>query len=325
MSLQQKESLQQTLARLGAMAELAEEKTSVFRGQLFGPSGGGKTTIAAMIMRTLIDVINTDDRIIHFDTSEGYVSWRNIPGLNKGIITIPFTSLEDIEAIVDGINLGIEPWSHIKGVILDEGSVMIEQDTFKSLADRHEGIYGQRLQDEAGELTDGTDSRITLERYRRIAYKLYDNRNLHVIITAHQREKKDKRGNIVNVSPDFSPRIQETVKRPLHLSAHITGTTRNDLSNPGVAVYTRVAQVHPTIMVDAKCRLNIFETAIDAETLPSRIKDWLDAGGKQLKAEDVPREVEVHAELQTEVDESEPEISSLEDVSIDEMIEPINK
>lgn len=283
--------LANALARIAASASLATEKSKTFRGMLYGPSGGGKTVIAAMIMRTLIK--KEDGIILHIDTSEGWVSWQNHDDLAEGILVIPFTSFEDLQYIADGIKNKISPFDRVKGIILDEGSKMAEIDVIRVLRARREGAYGSKFQATAGAITEGPDYQIALERFRDIWFNLMDNRDIHVIICAHQQDKKDRQGNIISVFPAFSPKIAQAAKELLHLSAHVIGTVTADLSQPGVPVYKRVAQVHPSIMVDAKCRLDIRETSVDAQTLPQRIKAWLDKGGEVVRAEDKPRE-EVH-------------------------------
>lgn len=283
--------LTNALARIAASASLASGKQKTFRGCLYGPSGSGKSTIAAMIMRTLVN--KDEGTILYIDTSEGWVSWGNHPGLSDGITIIPFTTIEDLEAIADGIKQKIAPFDKVKGVILDEGSKMTEQDVIRVLEGRRAGVYGDGKFKTTSIVTEGVDFQIALERYRKMSYKLYDNRDIHVIVVAHQQDKKDKQGNIISVFPSFSPKIAQAVKEPLHLSAHIVGTVTSDLSNPGMPKYSRIAQVHPSIMVDAKCRMDIRETSVDAETLPQRVKAWLDKGGEQVVAADKYRE-EVH-------------------------------
>lgn len=285
-------ALEEALARIAKSAQLADEKAYTFRGMLYGPSGGGKSTIAAMIMRTIVDK-DAGDIILHIDTSEGYVSWRNHPGLSSGIMTLPFTTFEDLESIAQGIAQKIAPFDKVKGIILDEGSKMAEQDVIRVLEKRRQGVYGERFQQTAGAITEGADYQIALERYRKMSYMLYDNRDLHVIVCAHQSEKKDRTGAIVGVFPSFSPKIAQAVKEPLHLSAHLIGTVEANLQNPGQPSYKRIAQVHPSVMVDAKCRMSIRQTSVNADDLPRLIKSWLDAGGMQVKADDKPRE-EVH-------------------------------
>jgi len=279
------ESLQAALARIAQTASLATERAKTARVLLYGPSGTGKTTLAAMIARTLVDR-TAGNTILYIDTSEGWVSWENMPGLSEGIVIVPFTSIDDVKAIAQGIRQKIAPWDKVKAVILDEASKMTEMDVLSVLRNRHEGMYGSALKESAEFLTSGPDYQISLQRYRELSMDLYSNRDIHVILCAHQSEKKDRRGAIISIGPEFSPKIAKTVKEPIHLSAHITGTIQNDLENPGQTKYIRNAQVHPSIMVDAKCRLNISQVSVPADTLPVLIRDWLKSGGELSEARD---------------------------------------
>lgn len=277
------------LAQIAQKAQLASEKSSAFRGELYGPSGGGKSVIAAMIMRNLID-IRDGSRILSIDTSEGYVSWRNHPGLSDGIIVLPFESLESLNAIAEGIAKKIPPFDKVKGVIFDEGSKMAEQDAIGVNRARQIGAYGEKMKASANIIAEGPDYMIALERWREMLFKIFANRDLHVIVTAHQAEKKDRNGNIIGVSPMFSPKINAATKEYLHLVANLVGTIKPDLNNPGgKPIYTRTAQVHPTMMVDAKCRLNIQSTSVNADDLPTIIHDWLVQGGSAEHADDKAR------------------------------------
>lgn len=276
--------LNEDLARLAAQAQITNERTKTFRGELYGPSGGGKSTIAAMMMRNLVD-IRTGDRILNVDTSEGYVSWGNHPGLADGIITIPFTSIDDLRSIARGIKHKIAPWDKIKGVILDEGSKMAQIDAIKVNRNRQQGAYGEKMQASANVISEGPDYMIALERWREMLFELFDNRDIHVIVTAHESDKKDRQGNIIGVFPQFSPKVNAATKEYLHLVAHLVGTVSTDLATNS-PVYRRVAQVHPTMMVEAKCRLNITDISVNADSLPNLVHDWLKAGGDVQEAPD---------------------------------------
>lgn len=292
--------LTNALARIANSAALATEKSKTARLMLYGPSGVGKSTIAAMILRTLIN--KDDGLIIQIDTSEGWVSWQNHEGLSDGILVIPFTTFEDLQHIADGIKQKIAPFDRVKGVILDEGSKMAEIDVIRVLKARREGAYGTKFQASAGAITEGPDYQIALERFRSIWFNLMDNRDIHVVCLAHQQDKKDRQGNIVSVFPAFSPKIAQASKELLHLSAHIVGTVTADLSRPGEPVYKRVAQVHPSIMVDAKCRMDIRETSIDADELPYRIKAWLGKGGESHKDNTIRPEVHSNEKITSAID-----------------------
>lgn len=325
------ETQRQALERILGSAADANEKQSWFRGNLYGPSGVGKSVLAAMILRSLIK--STDGFIIDVDTSEGYVSWRNHPGLNKGIKVIPFTNFADLRTLIRAIrdkvtipiNGEVVDLSKCKGLILDEYSKMVEIDVLRIHEARQAGqlgAAGTQSGPDGSLIPGGWDYQYSLQRFRLVNAEVHDLRDLHIVTTAHQQDKKDKAGNILLVWASFPPRINQNMKEAIHLVAHITGTLENDPTNPGVVRMTRKAQVHPTTRVDAKTRIGFAETSVNADELPARIKRWLDEGGVQVDAEDTPREEVLSQEEFNEAvkDKSPQEILAMLEEGTDEVI-----
>ena len=274
--------LNTALAQIAQKAKLANETASTFRGELYGPSGVGKSVIAAMIMRNLV----RDGLILDIDTSEGYVSWKNHPGLSDGIVIVPFTTIDDLVILADGIKAKVPPFDNVKCIIFDEGSKMAEQDAIRVNRARQSGTYGDSLQKTANYIAEGPDYMIALERWREMLFKMMDIRDLNVIVCAHQGEKKDRSGATIGVFPQFSPKINASTKEYMHLVANLVRTVQNNPANPGVPDYVMMAQVHPTIMVDAKCRMSIQTTKVYSNELPELIYNWIHDGGTLEKAKD---------------------------------------
>jgi len=304
------ESLEQKILRIAASAVDANKKNSYFRGALYGPSGVGKSVLAAMILRSIIK--SDEGFILDIDTSEGYVSWRNHPGLNKGIKIIPFTNLGDVRAIVQGIQQGISvkigdelfDLSKCRGLILDEFSKMVEIDVLRIHEARERGEFGKsgtQAGPSGSKVPEGWDYQFALQRFRVVNAEIHDLRNLNIITIAHQSEKKDKRGNTIGVFPSYPPKIAQNMKEAIHLVAHITGRIVNDPANPGRPVAERKAQVYPSVLVDAKCRLGIQQTSINADLLPQLIKKWIEEGGVVLEDDNEVREDEITQEEFNEV------------------------
>lgn len=261
---------------LGSIVDV-NAKVATFRGLIYGAKGVGKTTLTIMIMKELVA---PGKFILHIDTSEGYVSLRNVPGLQDGVKTMPFTTYENLRAISEAIKKGVKPFDQIGGIVLDEMSKMAEQDTLRVFEARTSGMYGQKERDLAEDqvTTEGRDHQIALNRFRKMYYDLFDLRDIHVIATAHQAEKKDKQGNIVAIAPDFSPKIGGQAGQLVHLVAYITAKTVKNPEDLKVTSYERAAQVHPTTRIDAKTRLDIKTTSVNAAALPSIISKWAEHG-----------------------------------------------
>lgn len=309
------ESFDQAIARIGGMMDDADTKVSAFRGCLYGPSGPGKSTLAAMILRS---IVNRDEKVIlDIDTSEGYVSWRNHPGLNSGIKVIPFTNYADFRKIIQAVKMKIAPFDKVGGIIVDEYSKMQETNVLRVHEAREQGQFSASMN--AGPtqsvVPEGIDYQIDLAMFRKMNAELMDLRDVHIVVIAHQDEKKDRQGNIMSVFPSFGPKVGRNVKEGIHLAAHITGKITKDAANPTVTRIERTAQVHPSLSVDAKCRLNISSTSVPAETLPVLIREWINNGGTLARAEDAPR-ADIHT--QEELNEA---AKGLDPEAIKELVE----
>lgn len=263
---------------LGSIVDV-NAKVATFRGLIYGPKGVGKTTLTIQIMKELL-ADSPGKFVLHIDTSEGYVSLRNVPGLQDGVKTMPFTTYENLRAIADAIKKKIKPFDQIGGIVLDEMSKMAEQDTLRVFEARKTGAYGAKEQDMADDqvTTEGRDHQIALNRFRKMYYDVFDLRDIHVIATAHQAEKKDKQGNIIAIAPDFSPKIGGQAGQLVHLVAYITAKTVKNPEDLKVTNYERMAQVHPTTRIDAKTRLDIKTTSVNAALLPKIVSKWAEHG-----------------------------------------------
>jgi hypothetical protein len=212
---------------------------------------------------------------------------------------VPFTTIDDLTALADGIKAKIPPFDNVKGIIFDEGSKMAEQDAIRVNRSRQAGGYGDSLQKTANVVVDGPDYMIALERWREMLFKMMDIRELNVIVCAHQAEKKDRSGAIIGVYPQFSPKINASTKEYMHLVANLVRTVQNNPANPGVPEYVMMAQVHPTIMVDAKCRMDIQTTKVYSNELPGLIYNWIHSGGNLEKPNDEAKPDEPNIETLT--------------------------
>lgn len=255
----------------------AETKVSTFRGVLYGSKGVGKTTLGMQILQRLVP---PDKMILDIDTSEGHVSLRNVPGLLDRVKIQEFKTYESVRLLAQYIRGKVPPFDKVGGVMLDELSKMAEQDAVRVYEARQAGEYGSKEREMAREqaTTEGRDHQIALNRFRKMYYDLFDNRDIHVIATAHMAEKKDKQGVIIGIAPDFSPKIGGQVGQLTHLVAYLTAKNEPNPANLKAANYTRDAQVHPTIRVDAKTRLDIKTTSVKADTLPEIIAKWAEHG-----------------------------------------------
>ncbi len=284
------------LERLTGMMTPVSSKAASFRGMLYGPSGAGKSTLAAMVMRTICP---PDRGILYIDTSEGYVSIRNIPGLADNIQCIPFTTIEDIRIMGRAIREGAGVFAYVSGLVLDEASSMAQLDLDRVFESRK-----AKDPQKAGSVPEWEDYNAALVRFRTMLAELTSIPGLNVLLIAHVKEKKDSKGTVTQGYPAFSPTTAAKIKEPLHLVGYVTAGV-GPVKTDGTPQYTRQVQVHPTLRVDAKTRVPIATTTVPAESLPVILKEWLATGGQEIVMDSTPRQDVVETEDLSDLDPEE--------------------
>lgn len=318
------ETFEAAVARLAATMAPVDTKQPRFRGMLYSESGVGKSVLSAQIMQALVP---SNLGIVYIDTAEGWVSLRNHPGLGDRVMYVPFTTIEDVRVVGNAIRNKIGAFAYVGGIILDEGSSMSQIDTDRVFEARR--AQAQATGKPFDSLTpEWPDYHAALARFRQMLAELFAIPDLHVIITAHVADKKDRNGNITKQFPSFSPKIAQKVKEPLHLVGHMTATSRPNPKDPqGTPIYERSVQVHPTVMIDAKIRLPINTVKVDAAALPGIIQDWINSGGEEVSHDSTPLPDPEENPLEGLTSEEALEVvdSTENDESFEEFsIEPIN-
>lgn len=270
------------LARLTQLMTPVSSKAASFRGMLYGPSGAGKSTLGAMVMRTICP---PDRGILYVDTSEGYVSIRNIAGLADNIQCIPFTTIEDLRVIGQAIREKAGVFAYVSGIVLDEASSMAQLDLDRVF----EARKARDPQKTTGSVPEWEDYNSALVRFRTMLAELTAVPGLNVLLIAHVKEKKDSRGVPTNSYPAFSPTTAAKIKEPLHLVGYLTAGV-GPVNADGSPSYTRQVQVHPTLRVDAKTRIPVGTTTVPADSLPVIIQEWLNSGGQEVPVDSTPRQ-----------------------------------
>jgi len=304
--------MKEALARISGSMTKVTEASPRARLCLYGRSGAGKTVLSAGIAKQLI---RPGEKIIILDTSEGYESIKKHGSLADNIWQIPFTTLEDAEIIAQAIQHRMPPFDDVGCIILDEGSSISSLDT-----DR---VYNARKT--AGktdsEVPEWPDYNVGYVRFRNMVTQLYDTPNLHVILIAHYSEKKDRKGNVIEIFPSFAPSIAKKVKENLHLVGYVSAIQVPSLDETKPAEYVRMVQVFPSALYDAKNRIvgmtNIKYSDVEIVQI---IKNWIDAGGEEkeetfslhpseLPEDEVLEEVETQETVETDNKSLEEELA----------------
>lgn len=279
----------------------ARDLQPTFRSLIYGDNGTGKSVLAARVIWRLL---KDDQYMIFFDTSEGWTSLLNIPEflgpdgrLSDRIKVVPFEAYEQLRFFAQVIGEKKAPFDKVGGIVLDELSKMSEQDVLRVHEASLAGKYGEKERDRAekqGPIQEGRDYQIALNRFLKMYYDVLERcskeNGIHVVATAHVNEKKDKQGVIIGIEPKFSPKIGSAAKDLVHIVGYLTSSVDKVAGSPELAKFKRSLQVHPSIRVNAKSRIGIKTTSIDADRLPEIVSQWAKNGIEVIDTDIRPTE-----------------------------------
>lgn len=246
------------------------ELVARFKGLFYGPSGVGKTVLAAAVAHVITP---PDKKIIYVDTSEGWLVLRNNhPKLFEKISNVlPFQSLEHLQTLSLMIKGRAPGFEDVKTIILDEATKMASIDLLRVQNERNP----------EAEIPEWKDYNTALQRLRRSLDALYSTPDLNVILIGHEKDKKNDKGVVIRTYPSFNPEAAKEVKESLHLVAFCTADNKVNPANPtGPPLYERMAQVMPTGKIDAKTRIDKFSSVkVSHDEILGNTLDWLQRGG----------------------------------------------
>lgn len=317
-------NIQQRLAELEAMGSSVERATGRFRGMFYGPIGSGKTTLSAGIA----SLINSrGSKTLFIDTSEGWESLKRFPALAATGKQIPFTTIDDLTVIAQGIAANQGFFEDIGTVVIDEAST-IAQWTVDSLWDkRYKETMRTGSQQQKEKLEPNPqwpDYHAALIQIRGAFNAFYRIPGLHVILLAHRTEIKNDKGLIVGYRPAFSEKMANALKKDMHLVGYVTAA---ESRVPGTEQinYTRTVQVQPTAGIDAKNRIKGFDLVrYEVDPVVGILSEWMRSGAELVSDTNVttPNEL-AQVEAAQEV-ESAQEISEVTLPAIPSFLEPVD-
>lgn len=272
----------------------ADETTARFKGMFYGPSGAGKTVLAMAVMAALLP---EDKKVIYVDTSEGYLVLKNNhPKLFEKIkFVLPFQSLEHLQTLALAIKGGHPDFADIGGIVFDEHTKMAKLDLLRT----------QEARDANALVPEWPDYNVALQRMVRTLDFLFSVPFLHVILVGHEKDKKNRKGEIIKTYPSYNPEIAKDVKESLHLVGFCTAKIERSMKNPSQMEYKRVCQVMPTTLIDAKTRVDKFSSyEVSQEEVVIRVEDWISRGGIQIESDGAP----------IDDDKQLPEVSSINEM-----------
>jgi len=245
---------------------------------IYGDSGVGKTVQAMALAQA---VTPPEKSIIFIDSAEGWVSLDNHKKLKVRTNYIPWTrieNLEALEALAVAISEGIHPWGTVGTIVLDEASSLANDDLDRVVFDRSRSTAGKDP-----DTPMQPDYNTTTNRVRKFYGDLIKVPELNVILTAHQRSDKDNMQR-EKISPAFLPKLSQHIRGMLHLVAYMTA---EQMKGADGDKYIREFQCHPTNRVVAKTRIGGIQPVTDYKHLQAAIKIWLEGDRETLKEENV--------------------------------------
>lgn len=227
---------------------------------LYGGQGGGKTTTGG----AMAQMLTHNGKIALLDSSDGYVSLRNLPGLTTGVQRIRCKSYSDLYGYAEARSRGITGFDH-DVVIIDELSSMAN--------DVLDDVVMEKNDNDINAEVDWTYYRPAAQRIMTVLNKLHDVEGLHVIVVAHQKATLIRPKPPVNfVSPNFSPKMADRIGQIMHVVAHcsrIVEGSEKDVS------YRFLLQCQLSKLVEAKSRVGGMPTYMEPVDFVGMIAEWV--------------------------------------------------
>lgn len=254
-----------------------------FLGMLYGPSGTGKTTLAMLLAQKL----KGDGKILYLDSSDGWVSLRNIPALMKDTARFGIESSAELPALANALLGRQKGYEDFSVVVIDEISSIANEVL--------EAVVREATNTPADQEIPEIEGRHYLPMTRimsSIVGQFHKVPNLHVILVAHDREKVDHR-KVTVITPSFSPLLLKELQRRMHVTAYVTAEAKNVA---GELTYVREVQSQPTKLVEAKSRIGGMPVKTDFGTWTDIIVGWAHSD-----------------EMQTDINSPEPKVEVVDD------------
>lgn len=228
--------LEAVLSRIENMDDLSKK----FLGMIYGPMGGGKTTLAMMIAQAITP---PDEEIFYLDSAQNWVVLG--PDLTRRTQRVHLTGYLGVQgagALVETGKLG-----NIGTVVIDEHSSFFD-------ADLQEVTQNNAKKDpsKSPDAPQWPDMNQTINRWV-VNENMWIATGKNIIFVSHDRVDSDDK-KVPVTAPNYLPKAISKLCRPMHLVGLVTADVQESESDPA-KMYKRSVQCHPTRRVVAKCRL----------------------------------------------------------------------
>lgn len=224
--------------------QTVKDTVPLLRMSLYGPSGAGKTVLAA-----------TAPRPLFLDTEDGSESLRN-HDWSKESLRHRVKNSDDIIEFVQEARANTEMLTDMcETIVVDTLTELSAKDLSKTLLEKN-----QKDSSRNPYAAQQIDYKENTERLRRIIIALFD-LPVHVILISHDRDIKDDGDGRIYIRPALSPKLGETVKGLVSVQGYLKAQTERD------GEVRRFLQLQPANQVDAKCRVGGLPAIIEDPNL----------------------------------------------------------
>lgn len=257
---------------LGRMSDLEHQSVDKdLEALLYGPPGTGKTTLAMGLAQKLA----AGRDIIYVDSADGWVSLEDFPSLRANTTRVAFEEYSDLMGLSG--QLALPKAKRAKAFQLDVAVIVLDE--LSSMADAVlDTVLRERLGTKDEDIPDvvpeWSDYFPQKELIRKAVLAFHGIEGLHVISTAHAKEKVDHR-KVKVTRPDFPDKLLGELQKIMHVTGYVSSETG---MKSGEVQYTRRIQTQPTALIEAKTRMRGLPYRMELPVFVKAVDAWINSG-----------------------------------------------